>query len=201
MSILSSGCFAQRHGPQVGADSSSADAVGRRDELTSRLDNAGAGGRLFAPSMSALFFKRFLATAVSNRLDHTQFEGAGGTGGRARWISASRASSRNTARAKACTRARLRAGCAPDSQLLLFELDPAFSRDLERQFADDPRVHVINRRRRRLAGGAGAPRHPALRLHSFRHPVQHSRRSTRNGRSCKNATMRSRPAAASSFIR
>jgi phospholipid N-methyltransferase len=32
----------------------------------------------------------------------------------------------------------------PDAQLLLFELDPAFSRDLERQFADDPRVHVIN---------------------------------------------------------
>jgi phospholipid N-methyltransferase len=31
-----------------------------------------------------------------------------------------------------------------DAQLLLFELDPAFSRDLERQFADDPRVHVIN---------------------------------------------------------
>jgi phospholipid N-methyltransferase len=33
---------------------------------------------------------------------------------------------------------------SPDSQLLLFELDPAFSRDLERQFEDDPRVHVIN---------------------------------------------------------
>src|SRR5437870_4980244 len=32
----------------------------------------------------------------------------------------------------------------PDAQLLLFELDPAFSRDLERQFADDPRVRVIN---------------------------------------------------------
>lgn len=32
-----------------------------------------------------------------------------------------------------------------DSQLFLFELDPAFSRDLERQFADDPRIHVINR--------------------------------------------------------
>ena len=32
-----------------------------------------------------------------------------------------------------------------DSQLFLFELDPAFSRDLERQFASDPRVHVINR--------------------------------------------------------
>ena len=32
----------------------------------------------------------------------------------------------------------------PDGQLLLFELDPAFSRDLTRQFADDPRVSVIN---------------------------------------------------------
>jgi phospholipid N-methyltransferase len=31
-----------------------------------------------------------------------------------------------------------------DAQLLLFELDAAFSRDLERQFADDPRVHIIN---------------------------------------------------------
>src|SRR3977135_4307340 len=31
-----------------------------------------------------------------------------------------------------------------DSQLLLFELDVAFSRDLQRQFADDPRVHVVN---------------------------------------------------------
>ena len=32
----------------------------------------------------------------------------------------------------------------PGSQLLLFELDSAFSRDLRRQFANDPRVHVIN---------------------------------------------------------
>jgi phospholipid N-methyltransferase len=31
------------------------------------------------------------------------------------------------------------------SRLFLFELDPAFSRDLERQFADDARVSVINR--------------------------------------------------------
>jgi phospholipid N-methyltransferase len=31
-----------------------------------------------------------------------------------------------------------------DATLLLFELDPAFSRDLTRQFADDPRVHVVN---------------------------------------------------------
>ncbi len=32
----------------------------------------------------------------------------------------------------------------PGSQLLLFELDPDFSHDLERQFGSDPRVHVIN---------------------------------------------------------
>ena len=32
----------------------------------------------------------------------------------------------------------------PGSVLLLFELDAAFSRDLKRQFAHDPRVHVIN---------------------------------------------------------
>lgn len=32
----------------------------------------------------------------------------------------------------------------PDAHLLLFEVDAAFSRDLRRQFADDPRVHVIN---------------------------------------------------------
>ncbi len=32
----------------------------------------------------------------------------------------------------------------PGSQLLLFELDADFSRDLERQFANDPRVHVIH---------------------------------------------------------
>jgi phospholipid N-methyltransferase len=31
-----------------------------------------------------------------------------------------------------------------DARLLLFELDPAFSRDLERQFANDPRVSVVN---------------------------------------------------------
>ncbi len=32
----------------------------------------------------------------------------------------------------------------PGSHLLLFELDAALSRDLERQFAGDPRVHVIH---------------------------------------------------------
>ena len=34
---------------------------------------------------------------------------------------------------------------SPDTRLLLFEVDAAFSRDLERQFADDPRVTVVNR--------------------------------------------------------
>ncbi|MEP6936467.1 MAG: methyltransferase domain-containing protein [Chthoniobacterales bacterium] len=33
---------------------------------------------------------------------------------------------------------------AAGSRLLLFELDPAFASDLERQFADDPRVRVIH---------------------------------------------------------
>src|SRR4051812_38224994 len=32
-----------------------------------------------------------------------------------------------------------------DARLLLFEVDPAFCRDLERQFADDLRVTVLNR--------------------------------------------------------
>ena len=32
----------------------------------------------------------------------------------------------------------------PESKFLLFELDPEFCRDLERQFAHDPRVTVIN---------------------------------------------------------
>jgi phospholipid N-methyltransferase len=32
----------------------------------------------------------------------------------------------------------------PGSTLLLFELDPDLSRDLERQFGSDPRVHVVN---------------------------------------------------------
>ena len=38
----------------------------------------------------------------------------------------------------------------PDCQLLLFELDAAFSRDLRRQFSDDARVHVINDNAARL---------------------------------------------------
>jgi phospholipid N-methyltransferase len=93
--------------------------------------------------MSALFFKRFLqkpfqiasivpssralVERVSDKIDFT----------RARVIAeygpGEGVHSREIAR-------RMR----DDAQLLLFELDAAFSRDLRRQFADDPRVHVIN---------------------------------------------------------
>jgi phospholipid N-methyltransferase len=93
--------------------------------------------------MSALFFKRFLqrpfqvasiipsSRALVDRVaDKVDFE-------RARVIAeygpGEGVHSRELAR-------RMR----PDTQLLLFELDAAFSRDLQRQFAGDPRVHVIN---------------------------------------------------------
>src|SRR5947209_17205259 len=101
-------------------------------------------GELFRFSMSVLFFKQFLqrplqiasivpsskvlVERVANKIDFARAciiaEYGPGEG----------AHSRELAR-------RMR----PDAQLLLFELDPAFSRDLERQFADDPRVHVLNR--------------------------------------------------------
>src|SRR3989440_8008733 len=91
-------------------------------------------------SMSALFFKRFLqrpfqiasivpsskalVERVADRIDFDQArviaEYGPGIG----------VHSREIAR-------RMR----PDAQLLLFELDSALSRDLQRQFEDDPRVH------------------------------------------------------------
>jgi phospholipid N-methyltransferase len=93
--------------------------------------------------MSALFFKRFLqrpfqiasivpsskalVERVAEKMDFSQprviAEYGPGEGVHSRQI------------------ARL---MSPDSQLFLFELDRAFSRDLSRQFADDPRVHVVN---------------------------------------------------------
>ncbi|MFN2507260.1 MAG: class I SAM-dependent methyltransferase [Chthoniobacterales bacterium] len=93
--------------------------------------------------MSVLFFKRFLqrpfqvasiipsskalVERVANKMDFTQprviAEYGPGEG----------VHSREIAR---------RMG--PGSQLLLFELDPDFSRDLKRQFAHDRRVHVIH---------------------------------------------------------
>ena len=94
-------------------------------------------------SMSALFFKRFLkrpfqiasivpsSKALVERVsDKIDFD-------RARVIAeygpGEGVHSREIAR-------RMR----PDCQLLLFEIDAAFCRDLRRQFRDDQRVHVIN---------------------------------------------------------
>ena len=109
---------------------------------TSLLDNLGRSNDYFDP-VSALFFKRFLkrpfqiasivpssramVERVASKMDFTRprviAEYGPGEGVHSREI------------ARRMT---------PDSHLLLFELDPAFARDLERQFADDPRVHVIH---------------------------------------------------------
>src|ERR1700730_4124642 len=111
-------------------------------EPTSRLYNARAAVD-YSHFMSVLFFKRFLqrpfqiasivpsSRALVERVaDKIDF-------GRVRVIAeygpGEGVHSREIAR-------RMR----PDAKLLLFELDAAFSRDLRRQFSDDPRVHVIN---------------------------------------------------------
>ena len=93
--------------------------------------------------MSALFFKRFLqkpfqiasivpsSKALVERVsDKIDFESARVI---AEYGPGEGVHSREIAR-------RMR----DDAQLLLFEVDAAFSRDLERQFADDPRVHVVH---------------------------------------------------------
>src|SRR5438094_10044407 len=109
---------------------------------TSLLDNSDAPNDCSLP-VSALFFKRFLkrpfqiasivpsskalVERVANKLDFSQrrviAEYGPGEGVHSREI-ARRMSS--------------------DSHLLLFELDPALSRALERQFAGDRRVHVVH---------------------------------------------------------
>ena len=94
--------------------------------------------------MSVLFFKRFLqrpfqiasimpsSRALVERVsDKIDFEKAGVI---AEYGPGEGVHTREIAR-------RMR----PDALLLIFELDPAFSRDLERQFADDARVQVVNR--------------------------------------------------------
>jgi phospholipid N-methyltransferase len=110
--------------------------------VTSLLDK-GASRVEHPTSMSVLFFKRFLqrpfqvasiipsskalVERVSSKMDFSEprviAEYGPGEG----------VHSREIAR---------RMG--PGSTLLLFELDPDLSRDLERQFGFDPRVHVIN---------------------------------------------------------
>lgn len=100
-------------------------------------------GELFGFAMSVLFFKRFLkrplqiasivpssqalVERVASKID---FE-------RARVIAEYGPGEGVHSRALA---QRMR----PDAQLLLFELDPDLSRDLTRQFVEDPRVSVIN---------------------------------------------------------
>ena len=97
----------------------------------------------YSDSMSALFFKRFLqrpfqiasivpsskalVERVASKMD---FEGPRVI---AEYGPGEGVHSREIAR-------RMSA----DSNLLLFELDAAFARDLDRQFANDPRVHVIH---------------------------------------------------------
>lgn len=101
-------------------------------------------------SMSALFFKRFLkrpfqiasivpsSKALVERVaDKVDFERALVI---AEYGPGEGVHSREIAR-------RMR----PDCQLLLFEIDPAFSRDLQRQFSDDRRVSVINDNAARLS--------------------------------------------------
>lgn len=114
-----------------------------RNPSLSRLDKAGVAVDYFPLSMSALFFKRFLQSPFQV----------------ASIMPSSKALVKKVARKMDFSGPRVIAEYGPgegvhsreiarrmsaDSQLLLFELDPALSRDLERQFADDPRVHVIN---------------------------------------------------------
>jgi phospholipid N-methyltransferase len=113
-----------------------------RHRLTSRLDKAVAAVD-YSHFMSVLFFKRFLqrpfqiasivpsskalVERVASKIDFSRprviAEYGPGEGVHSREI------------ARRMSR---------DSHLLLFELDRAFSRDLERQFAGDRRVHVIH---------------------------------------------------------
>ena len=104
---------------------------------------AKCGGELFAFAMSVLFFKRFLKRPLQI----------------ASIVPSSQALVERVASKIDFDRARVIAEYGPgegvhsralaqrmrqDAQLLLFELDPALSRDLTRQFAGDRRVCVIN---------------------------------------------------------
>ena len=88
----------------------------------------------------------------------------------------------------------------PESKFLLFELDPEFCRDLERQFADDSRVTVIQ--------GDCATLPEELAKQNLSHcdyvlsgiPFS-TWRSARSARFSRTPTIRSCPAAISSSIR
>src|SRR5712692_6714385 len=113
-----------------------------RHRLTSRLDKAVAAVD-YSHFMSVLFFKRFLqrpfqiasivpsskalVERVASKMDFS------GPRVIAEYGPGEGVHSREIARRM-----------SPDSHLLLFELDPAFSRALEREFAAARRVHVVN---------------------------------------------------------
>src|SRR5436853_5235593 len=126
-----------------GQNSLSPQGGGDRGSPAVAAGQAKCRGELFEFAMSVLFFKRFLkrplqiasimpssqalVERVASKIDFD----------RARVIAEYGPGEGVHSRALA---QRMR----PDAQLLLFELDPAFSRDLARQFADDQRVRVIN---------------------------------------------------------
>src|SRR5260370_7325866 len=109
---------------------------------TSLLDNLGRSNDYFDP-VSALFFKRFLkrpfqiasivpssravVERVDSKMDFSQHRVI------AEYGPGEGVHSREIARRM-----------SPDPYLLLFELERAVGRDLERQFADDPGVHVMH---------------------------------------------------------
>src|SRR5881409_4303976 len=116
-----------------------------RDQIqpaTSPLDNLEAPDDYSFP-VSALFFKRFLkrpfqiASIVPSSKAMVERVASKMDFNRARVIAeygpGEGVHSREIARRM-----------SPDSQLILFELDPDLSRDLARQFGNDPRVHVIH---------------------------------------------------------
>ena len=97
---------------------------------------------------------------------------------------------RITVRARVAIPARCSNARNPESKFLLFELDPEFCRDLERQFADDPRVTVIQARLRHPARRIGQAESDALRLHSVGYPVQHHGGWQESGKFSRKRTIR-----------
>src|SRR5947208_8984822 len=98
---------------------------------------------LFAFAMSVLFFKRFLkrpfqiASIVPSSQALVERVASKIDFARARVIAEYGPGEGDHSRA-------LAQRMGPGAQLLLFELDSHFSRDLGRQFAGDPRVRVVN---------------------------------------------------------
>ena len=150
------------------------------------------GRRLTIPTFhERIVLQTIPAEAISNRFHHSQFEGAGGAGREQDRFQRSRGSLPSTARAKAFTRARSRAGWRGLAACSSSNWTRLFRAICERQFADDPRVHVINR------DAASLPEE----LHrrgidsaitsspEFRSAFWRSRRSARF---CRKPTMRSR---------